>query len=186
MSVRDGTLYFAPNVRWDEVDFNRVEALRAQLRHRFEGFYLAAAERLLRDRGPHGIEDFAAGLIILCAFDAIARLWTGKKDQVSQRFTQAFNTFAPKVVEGFDPGWTPSLYDKFRNGLVHESSIKKDARFDIKAVEFISIDGGVYVVNPKCLLQITRCALDGLLDPNKDFAQATKILREDFGEPSSP
>jgi hypothetical protein len=182
MSTRDGELYFAPGVLWSDVQLKNDGKFRQQLMQRFEGFYFKPARALLNQSAP---DDFAAGLLILCAFDAIARLWTGKPGEVAARFKETFEKFAPEALQVIlDPRWSVAVYDSYRNGLVHELRIKKNALFDVKARDCISGDDSAWTVNPRGLLCIAEVALKSLVsvDNVKNFdSNAMPRLREDFG-----
>ncbi|MEO7325613.1 MAG: hypothetical protein ABIW82_12360 [Dokdonella sp.] len=178
MSIRGGKVNFAPGIFWSEVDLEREDAFREQLSQRFKGLYFEPARTLLDKSVP---DDFAAGVLILCAFDAIARLWTGKSGDVAVRFKETFEKFAPNEVDG--PRWSPVVYDCFRNGLVHEGRIKSVARFDSDAANCVEETGNTYIVNPKCLLFIAEAALKGLVSDNnaaRFHANAIPLLQEDF------
>lgn len=166
----EGKKWFAPGIEWREVDIDG-EGFRDQLRHRFEGFYFEPAEQLLVAKN-----DFAAGVLILCAFDAIARLWTGKslRGQVKERFEEA------AAAMGVQKEYVSRFYDSYRNGLIHEARIKDGACFDKSRGDLIGeVDGGI-VVNPRHLLGDARGLLDALLaDSDRFSTNAMPLLRDD-------
>lgn len=181
MSIRDGKLYFAPDVLWSEVELSDDEKFRGQLCSRFHGFYFRPAQYLL-EKGES--DDFAARLLILSAFDAIARLWVDDPSSVAGRFKSTFNDFAPDVLgEKIAPQWAATVYENYRNGLVHEARIKSAARFDLNAATCVEEMNGICVVNPRCLLSIAEAALKGLVSETnvaRFRANAVPLLQEDF------
>lgn len=139
----DDVLYFAPDVRFDEVDY-ASETLPMVFAARVRGFYLEPASRAL-DNG----DAFAAGVLLVACIDALARFDVG--GPVGQRFEQ----FARKRLDSFKNGSGASvLYLDFRNGLVHESRIKRGAQFsvDFDPEQTYQRSQGVSIVNPRRLL----------------------------------
>ncbi|WP_257388089.1 hypothetical protein [Tahibacter caeni] len=168
----EGRKWFAPRIEWQEINVEHKKFPK-QLRERFEGFYFVPAEQLLEKDN-----DFAAGVLILCALDAIARLWTGKPGQVGARFKEAAEAM------GMSKGQAAQFYDGYRNGLIHEARIKSGACFDKSRGDLIGeVDGGV-VANPRHLLRNARQLLDELLaDSNHRFSKnALPLLRQDMAE----
>lgn len=165
----EGEKWFAPDILWAAVDPAGAD-FPAQLERRFEGFYFGPAERLLK-----GNDDFAAGVLILCALDAIARLWTGNTAQVRARFIE--------VAEEMGIGCSSDFYDFFRNGLVHEARIKRGACFDKGREDLIGEVGGEFIVNPRRLLGETRKLLKVLLNDDCRFSKnAMPLLRSDIDQ----
>ena len=72
-------LYFAPGIKFSSVDTTSA-TLAQQLNERIRGFYLHPARLLVE--GGHA---FAAGVMIVVAIDALARLDTGS-EKVGERF----------------------------------------------------------------------------------------------------
>jgi hypothetical protein len=62
-------LYFAPKIRFAELDFNDVPALVRAFQSRVEGFYLDPAARALAAG-----DGFAGGLVCCAAIELIAKI----------------------------------------------------------------------------------------------------------------
>ena len=183
MSTCNGELYFAPDVLWSDVQIGNGRAFRNQLCLRFRGLYFEPARYLIEKVEP---DHFAAGLLVLSALDAIARLWVDDPTIVAVRFKTTFDKFAPSVLGEFQKQWATVVYDNFRNGLVHEARVKLGARFDLNAESCIKETDGICVINPRCLLSIAEAALDGLVsDDNAERFRAKTIPRLQEDGPGS-
>lgn len=165
----DDVLYFAPNVRFDEVDFTSP-ALPDLFAKRLRGFYLEPAARALE----YG-DAFAAGVLLVACIDSLARFDVG--GEVGERF----RSYAEKRLPSFGvKAAARSLYRDFRNGLVHESRIKRGAQFSLDMDPEIAFQRiqGVAMVNPCRLL----AEVDQALDLYIDELSKTPQLREAFAE----
>jgi hypothetical protein len=142
-------LYFAPNLTFDKVDLNGPR-LPEQFELRMTGFYIDPAEECARSNYA-----FAAGVLLVSAIDALARLRFG--DGVGMRFTK----FVRDELQSFkNDGLARRLYYEFRNGLVHEARLKKGGQFSLKIETTVEQLDGLLLVNPKCLAKEVRKALD--------------------------
>lgn len=105
-------LYFAPGIRFNEVDMDGP-LLPEQFGRRVAGFYIDPSEECA-SRG----HAFACGVLIVSCIDALARIRFG--DGVGRRFCK----FALDELKSFsDPDMAERFYDEFRNGLVHEGRL---------------------------------------------------------------
>jgi hypothetical protein len=169
--IKEGEKWFAPGVRWGAVDVDAAN-FRDLIFRRFEGFYLAPAEELL-----HGGHDFAAGVLVLSAMDAVGRLWTAKTGNkaVGRRFRRA------ATLAGIESSFAHVFYDFYRNGLLHEARIKSGACFDQESTQLIRQDGAELIVNPRLLLAGVRALLQKLIDhPTRFEGRAVPMLRSDI------
>jgi len=145
----DDILYFAPKVRFDDLDFVGHE-LPQQFAARINGYYLDAAEHC----GHSGFA-FAAGVLVLAAIDALARV------QIGGAVGSRFKSFAAHELGSFSKAETAAkLYDDFRNGLIHEARIKQGAQFSLQSGQTIAEADGVVIVNPLLLSSEVRGALE--------------------------
>src|SRR5690242_6034461 len=111
-------VYFAPDIRFSDLDLDGPN-LPLQYSSRIEGYYLVPAER-----AAHGGHAFAAGLLAVAAVDAMSRLYYGP-NRSSRSSGSDFRIFAHQRLKSFgDPRNAKILYDKYRNGLVHEARLK--------------------------------------------------------------
>jgi hypothetical protein len=166
--IRNGDKWFAPGVRWADVDISSPDLPRL-LVERFEGFYFRPAESLL-DRD----HDFAAGVLLLSALDALARLLTGISG-VGERFRSA----AEEI--GIDSSSSQQFYDFYRNGLLHEARIKSGACFDQSAVDLLQkIDGEIR--EPRHLEGCARAFIRIGEDVTRFQVDALPILRNGIEE----
>src|ERR1700680_4367112 len=85
-------LYFAPGIPFAELDIARGERLPMQFGKRMAGFYLNPAIDLAEDRHA-----FAAGVLVVCAIDALALLIYGSAS-VTGRIT-AYCRNIPELAE---------------------------------------------------------------------------------------
>lgn len=141
-------LYFAPSLRFDDVDLTGPR-LPEQFEQRMTGFYIAPAEECARSNHA-----FAAGVLLMSAIDALARLRFG--DRVGARFRK----FVRRELLSFKSDrLAHRLYDEFRNGLVHEARLKKGSQFSLDIKTTVEQLDGLLFVNPKCLATEVREAL---------------------------
>jgi len=127
---------------------------------------------LLLDRD----HDFAAGVLLVSALDALARLLTGISG-VGERFTSA----AEEI--GVDPLSSQQFYDFYRNGLLHEARIKLGACFDQDATGLLQKINREILVNPCVLLKAVRALSYELVEDVTRFqVNALPILRNDIEE----
>lgn len=142
-------LYFAPHIRFDEVDFGGAD-LPLQLAARLQGFYLEPARQCAG--AGHA---FAAGILVLACIDALARFQTGD-EVVSRRFKGFVRANLPSFAA---EGLADHLYDDFRNGLIHEGRIKSGAQFSLEFADTVTSIGEILIVNPARLAEEVRGAL---------------------------
>jgi hypothetical protein len=165
MTILRDILYFAPTIPFREVALESA-LLPGQFKCRIAGFYIAPAEQCAKRN--HAI---AAGLLLVCCIDALARLRFG--DGVGQRFIK----FAREQLQSFqnDP-LARSFYDEFRNGLVHEGRPKNGAQFSLaRELTGEEVDG-ILLVNPKLLAAEVRRALDAYVNMlTRDHAERGKL-----------
>jgi len=154
-------LYFAPNILFADVDFGGAE-LPEQFRARIRGFYLDPAHACAQ--GGHA---FAAGALVLLCVDALARLETSDS-VVGRRFKSFVRDNLPSFAS---PERADSIYDDFRNGLIHEGRIKSGAQFSLDIGETITNIEGIVLVNPMLLAGEVSVALDRFIE----------VLRADAG-----
>lgn len=142
-------LFFAPGVKFDEVDLNGT-GLTRQFERRIIGFYLEPADRCASEGFP-----FAAGVILVSCIDALARFRFG--GAVGTRF----KAFLANELASFSHGdLSTRFYDEFRNGLVHEARIKEGGQFTLDATQTVQSSGNLLLVNPRHLGVEVHSALD--------------------------
>jgi hypothetical protein len=135
-------LYFAPKLRFAELDWTGAR-LPTQFYQRISGFYLEPAVALAR--ANHA---FAAGVLVVCAIDALALLITGSSS-VRGRII-AFCRTIPDLASDQNANM---FCEHFRNGLVHESRVKKGSEFSVDIRRVAVSDHARLVVNPLFLAQ---------------------------------
>lgn len=140
MSDQNGELLFAPGVPFAAVDL-RLGGLPNQLYRRIAGFYLTPAMELAKGR-----HDFAAGLLVVCAADALGGFITGASANTAR--TVGFFQSIPGL---HDPAIAQLFVDHFRHGLVHEARVKCGGKFSVDVHSVAERQGSSLVVNP-CLL----------------------------------
>lgn len=137
MSDIDGVLQFAPGIPFHVLDF-RSGVLANQFEARIEGFYISPALSLAKNRF-----DFAAGLLAVCAADALGGIFTGASG-TRGRMISFFQT-----IPGLDERNFAALFcDDFRNGLVHEARVKNGGKFSTNYRDAAVPFGDSLEVNP--------------------------------------
>jgi hypothetical protein len=167
-------LYFAPKILFKEVDLDGCQ-LPNQFMHRVAGFYLKPANDCIK-RG----QAFAAGVLLVTAIDALARIRYGAKVRVANRFKR----FAGEELQSFADGeLAKKFYDQFRNGLVHEARLLNGAQFSLETQSAVEQHSGLVLVNPLLLLKEVSEALDAYIALlNNDATELKKLallLRDD-------
>jgi len=143
-------LFFSPNFRFWDLDFDNTPVILKAFQDRVEGFYLAPARRLLSTG-----DAFACGLICAASIDFLAK-FSLTEEGVGNRITSWLEQNIPVFAKP-DPG-NPSrtlarrFYDDFRNGLVHEGRIKNLGQFSLECKDLIGFVDAAMVVNPELLL----------------------------------
>lgn len=142
-------LYFSPNIRFAELDFNDVPALIRAFQSRVEGFYLEPAARSLAAG-----DGFAGGLVCCAAIELIAKI-------SSQKHSAAWLSGNLPTFAG-DGELTERFWALFRDGLAHEGRIKRNdecsGQFSLEIPNMLMTVGSVLVVNPQKLLEEVRVA----------------------------
>ena len=162
-------LYFAPDIRFSQVDLSG-EQLPRQYASRVEGFYLTPAS-LLAESG-HG---FAAGLLVLTAIDALARLSRGE-----QGVGARIKAWLGNELSGLrTPEQAEALYSQVRNGLVHEARLKAGVEFSLEQETLVD-EGPVLSFNPQLLIGEVRDALARLVQQLESDASARQAFLDRF------
>jgi hypothetical protein len=174
MNIRD-ILYFAPEIKFSDVDLNGP-GLPLQFKRRMAGFYIEPAEECTR----HGYA-FAAGTLLVSCIDALAGLKFG--DGVTRRFSK----FAREELLSFPRrDMAKRFYEEFRNGLVHQATLKEGAQFSLDTRRTLTQLDEMLVVNPQYLAEEVSSALDSYVDLlRRDNAERKKLaerLREDLSK----
>lgn len=122
MVTKGDILYFAPGIRFNQIDLNGP-TLPEQFNCRITGYYIKPAEECC-ERG----QAFAAGVLLVSCIDALAR-FKFKTNDVGKRFKdfvqQELPSFSNKEL-------AKRFYEDFRNGLIHESRIKLGGQFSLE------------------------------------------------------
>ncbi len=142
-------LYFAPNVRFADLDLTG-KCLPTQFKQRIDGFYLKPA--LCLAKANHA---FAAGVLVVCAIDALALIMTG-----STGVTSRIKGFCTKIPELADDQIATTFCDHFRNGLVHEARVKDGSEFSVDIQRVAIATRGRLTVHPGLLAGSVRGLLN--------------------------
>lgn len=171
-------IYFAPEVRFSELDLGGPK-LPDQYRARIDGYYLRPAKDCVTRHHA-----FAAGLLVLSAIDSMSRLYFGPNRR-GRVVRKDFRAFTRLLLPSFrDPNAATILYEKFRNGLVHEARLKDGCQFQLGLSATLDLSGMVPVVNPDRLLHEVQGALDVVVTEMKASqpfrVELAKLLRREF------
>lgn len=174
-------LYFSPQFRFSELDFNDGTKVIGALRDRVEGFYLEPAGRLFCAGAA-----FACGLMCCASIDFLARY----RGVSGSRITEWLKKNVPEFDRP-DPQDSRRLLAArfevdFRNGLAHEGRIKNLGQFSLDQKDLLRfVDSGM-IVNPGFLLEAIRKAFavyctDLQSDPGL-LQNLIKQLESDFSQ----
>jgi hypothetical protein len=130
-------LYFAPSIRFADLDLTG-NRLPTQFQLRIKGFYLKPAIQLAKAR-----YDFASGILVVCAIDALALSMTGSNGNA--RITAFCRKNIPDLAAEPD---AEMFCEHFRNGLLHEARVKNGSEFDSKIDQIVDVHHGYLTVNP--------------------------------------
>lgn len=171
-------VYFAPKIRFAELDLDGAR-LPEQYRERIEGFYLSPAQR-----AAEAGDAFAAGLLTLTTVDAMSKLYFGP-NRPNRKVRSDFQFFVRGLLPSFvEPENAKILYEKFRNGLVHEARLKDGCQFELGSSRTFENTGPTPIVNPALLIAEVRTGLNQLiseLEGSQQFrSEFAKCLREEF------
>ena len=176
MVTKGDILYFAPGIRFNQIDLNGP-TLPEQFNCRITGYYIKPAEECC-ERG----QAFAAGVLLVSCIDALAR-FKFKTNDVGKRFKD----FVQEELPSFsNKELAKHFYQDFRNGLIHETRIKRGGQFSLEGKQTLEEIEGLLRVNPFYLAEEVRVALGkyvGLL--SRDVTERTsfvKALRRDHSD----
>jgi hypothetical protein len=164
----DGLLYFAPDIKLDEVDLEGPK-LPDQFRQRLIGFYIEPAEECARRN-----QAFAAGVLLVSCIDALGRAWfsDAKPGRRIKRLVR-------EKLKSFSSGsLAQRFYAEVRNGLVHQAQLKEGAQFSTEIEATVEEDAERLVVNPARLAEEVRAALDEYVDHLEADPAALAQLRD--------
>ncbi|MBW4471320.1 MAG: hypothetical protein KME45_13075 [Stenomitos rutilans HA7619-LM2] len=171
-------LYFAPKLQFSDLDLDNSD-LGAAWEQRVRGFYIEPASALICMNYA-----FASGLLILSAIDAMSRYEAAQRRIGRREVGKEFKSFVKAELQSFSSEKNADdLYDKYRNGLVHEARLKEGAEFDLKQDETLLRLGPVTRVNPAKLLEEVKQALAkfvSILAEDENSKQFADLLRKDF------
>ena len=113
-------LYFAPELKFSDLNLSSTD-LGAVWEQRIRGFYIQPASELVSMNHA-----FASGLVTLSAIDAMSR-YEAAPDRIGERAVgKEFKSFVKAELQSFSLDRDANdLYDKYRNGLVHEARLRR-------------------------------------------------------------
>jgi hypothetical protein len=161
-------VYFAPGIRFEDVDLSSDE-LPNQFKSRMLGFYVDPAEECA-GRG----HAFAAGVILVCCIDALARL------QYAGEVGKRIRKYLSENIQSFSvPHLSSRFYHDIRNGLVHEGRLKSGCQFSLEMNVTLSIEDDILIVNPLELSSEIRNAIDSYVERiMNDTSERRRFVRK--------
>jgi hypothetical protein len=148
----DNELYFAPGIRFLDMDWDDENSLIDAFFQRVIGYYLSPARKLI-----DAAEAFGAGVLCVTTIDFMSGIEEDSTGNVGKRYQR---WLVNRIMEFSDPNpddKTQTLarrfYDEFRNGLVHEGRIKNAGQFAIENGNIIEFEKSSMIVNPYYLQQ---------------------------------
>lgn len=168
-------LYFSPQYKFSDLDFDQSKTVIDAFRDRVEGYYLRPAHRLVEE--GHA---FAAGLICCAATELIAKISSeASAPEWIQKYLPEFRD-DKKLVERF--------WNYFRNGLAHEGRVKAfgqgSGQFSLEFQQLLTVADSTLIVNPRLLLEAIQKAFQSFcegLDEDQTI-RLIKSLRRYFAE----
>jgi hypothetical protein len=166
-------LFFAPGVRFRDLDVNDREALANALASRAERWFFEPAESVASSA------PFASGIVTVCFIDAAAEF-------AGMTMVDWLQSAVPDTLAR-DPrrngkSIAVSFQEDVRNGLVHHARLSRGAEFSTELERPMLIIGNVLVVNPILLLAALRARWESFLedvrsDPHVHEAAARQLVR---------
>jgi hypothetical protein len=166
MSRIGDELYFAPGIPFAAVDL-QFGGLPNQFYQRIVGFYLNPAIKLAQAR-----HDFAAGILAVCAADALGGFITGASGS-----TERIVGFIRAIPGLEDEGIARLFVDHFRNGLVHEARVKDGGEFSMEVPRVALRRGSSLAVNPRLLADSVHARLSEYRDRLNGNTDELKALK---------
>jgi hypothetical protein len=114
------------------------------------GFYLKPALELASVK-----HSFAAGVLVVCAMDALGSLVTG-----SASTSAKIKSLCRRIPDLSDDEAADIFYESFRNGLVHNARIKRGSEFSVEISTVALLHHGRLIVNPGLLAKEVARLLD--------------------------
>ncbi len=148
-------VFFAPDIKYKDLDFRDDVAIVYAFQQRVGGFYLEPARKLAND----GFW-FASGLCCVSTIDLLAR-YQFEIQEVGKRIKKWFHASIPGANETLAKRFS----DEFRNGLVHEGRIKNGGQF---VGDDIPLEFDVYEILEDCLI-IKPATLADCIKENLDL-----------------
>lgn len=146
-------LYFAPSIRFKELNLDDPEALAIALDRRIENWYLDPAEKIVR------YYPFASGTLLVCFVDYAAGLIHGRpptKRDVADLLEEATREFRELDPRRSGKTLAISFVDFVRNGLVHNARLSCGAQFSVDCEATVEVVNGILIVNPNNLVKELR------------------------------
>ncbi|SRR5713101_317396 len=171
-------VFFAPGIRFRDLDLDGTR-LPEQYNARIEGYYLIPAQRAV-EAG----DAFAAGVLALTAIDAMSKLYFGP-NRPTRQVKSDFEFFVRGKLPSFcGPENAKVLYEKYRNGLVHEARLKDGCQFEVGCSKTFEASGPTPIIDPARFIAEVRIALKQLvseMNGSQQFrAEFAKCIREEF------
>ena len=171
-------VFFAPGIHFRDLDLDGSR-LPEQYGVRIEGYYLTPAQRAVE-----ASDAFAAGLLAFAAIDAISRIYYGP-NRSKRMGGSDFRSFAQQRLKSFSEATNADiLYEKYRNGLVHEARLKEGCQFEIGCSRTIDTSGPTPIIDPGRLVDEVRISLKQIvseMEVSQQFRdQFARCLREEF------
>ena len=171
-------LYFSPEYKFTDLNWDNRGDLTTAFKDRVYGFYLKPAEELGKNNYA-----FATGVICVTVIDFIARITLGR-DHFKQWLMLNIQQFKDSDPDNSTRKLADRFYCEFRNGLVHEGRIKNCGQFSYKIEELVSVVDGVMIVNPALLLsnieQAFKKYIQKIQEDQTTFQSFKTALERDF------
>ena len=176
----DEILYFSPNYKYSELNWDDKEKMIEAFRDRVKGFYIQPAEQLNKDK-----KGFATGVLCITTIDFLAKFfYNNDANRMKKWLKKNIKEFKEVDPNHINRTLADRFYDEFRNGLIHEGRIKNVGQFSYDFPGIIEVEEGVMIVNPDKLICKINTIFDNFIIKVKEceslFLQFNESLRKDF------
>lgn len=146
----DGKKMYSPKYPLAELRDADDEKVLEAFGDRIRNWYIGPIASMLKDPG----NDFTSLAIECMLLDALSGYYFGLQKDSSPK---TFKDFTREVVPGMKERSTAEMfYDAFRNGILHETRIKKSGFISRRVDDVVVEDNGALYVNPQELHEVLQ------------------------------
>lgn len=139
MAKLKGKYFFSPTDEFKDLDLTDFHSVVDCFERRIDGWFFEPIELLLKNDKNLFVVTATECMLV----DALAGFWSGVKESKG-------NDFVDFLVQrmGFTQAVAAEFYDRFRNGILHQTNIKRKGCIS-KEIKDLHLDNGVLFFNPE-------------------------------------